>query len=96
MLNVELTQAEVLTCDFSKFPLDDFDRFENPRNGKTYYTAHCICKAVLTNTLLTFTVIWNDIQVCSVELLKDEKLPPAGRLGRSGSRVSSPPSPASR
>jgi len=92
----ELTQAEVLTCDFSTFSLDDFDRFENPRNGKIYYTAHCICKAVLTNTMLTFSVIWNDIKICSVELLKDEKVPVAGRLGRSGSRISSPPSPASR
>jgi hypothetical protein len=68
----ELNEVFVLNCDFSKFPINEFDRFENSNNGRPYYTAHCICKLVLSGSILTVKIIWNGIQMCST-MIKDEQ-----------------------
>ena len=67
-----LNEVFVLNCDFSTFPINEFDRFENPNNGCPYYTAHCICKLVLSGSILTVKIIWNGIQMCST-MIKDEQ-----------------------
>lgn len=85
----ELNEVAVLNCDFSKFPIDEFDRFENSRNGRPYYRAHCICKAVLSDGILTVEIIWNEVQVCSVEIKDQQRVTkPISQVSRSRSRAS--------
>jgi hypothetical protein len=70
----ELHKVGFLNCDFTKFPIEDFERIENFKNGRVHYTARCICKAEMFGGILKIQIIWNDRQVCELEILDEERV----------------------
>lgn len=64
----ELSEVGTLICDLSKFPIDEFNKFENPTTGRPYFSAHCRCKAVLSESVLTIEILWNEVQLCKIEI----------------------------
>lgn len=69
----ELKTVALLSCDFSKSSLDDFDRIENSTQMLPYYTARFTCKAVFLDSILTLEIIWNEIRICSTRINSESK-----------------------
>jgi hypothetical protein len=60
---IDLTEVFTLNCDLSKYPIDDFDRYDN--GGRPYYVASLICRLSVSRTTFTAEMLWNGNVVSS-------------------------------
>jgi hypothetical protein len=64
----ELNEVAVLRCDFTKFRLEDFDRFTDVRDRTSYYKAQCLVRFSLIHSTLTVTIEWDGHLICTQQI----------------------------
>lgn len=78
----DLVEVTVLNCDLSNLPLNDFDRYENPKTKRPYYSACMICKMMISGTTLDIEIYYNNIRICK-EQIKELEMELGSRDSRS-------------
>lgn len=77
---IDVNQVGVLTTDFSRIKIEEFQRCKNEITGFIYYRVECICRFTILGTSIKCELWWkgqllNGIVVENIDKPKEHMLP---------------------